>query len=69
LDDETFFRQYYKPQKPVVMKDLAKRWPAFDTLNWGFFKSIVAEQEVAYRSRMKIYYKRRPCAAFTVCNP
>jgi hypothetical protein len=53
LDDETFLRQYYAPKKPVVMKDLAKKWPAYNKWNWGFFKSLVGEQKVALYNNVK----------------
>jgi hypothetical protein len=53
LDDETFLKQYYAPKKPVVMKDLAKKWPAYNKWNWDFFKSLVGEQKVALYNNVK----------------
>ncbi|WP_204307733.1 cupin-like domain-containing protein, partial [Klebsiella pneumoniae] len=53
LEGEVFRKNYYEPKKPVVIKDLAKSWPAYQKWNWGYFKSIVGEHRVALYNNVK----------------
>ena len=48
-----FQQRYYKPMKPVVIKDLAKSWPAYEKWNWDYFKSIVGDKSVALYNNQK----------------
>ncbi|HEY8386964.1 MAG TPA: cupin-like domain-containing protein [Parasegetibacter sp.] len=53
IDPESFRTQYFEPMKPVVIKDLAKEWPAYGKWNWDFFKSIVGDKRVALYNNIK----------------
>ena len=34
IDPEVFKKEYYEPCLPVVIKNLAKDWPAYSKWNW-----------------------------------
>lgn len=53
ISPETFKRSYYEPQVPVIIKDLAKDWPAYTKWNWDYFKSIVGNKAVGIYNNTK----------------
>lgn len=53
LEEGIFKKNYYERKKPVVIKDLAKSWPAYQKWNWDYFKSLVGEQRVALYNNIK----------------
>jgi hypothetical protein len=46
IDPEDFKYNYYNPQKPVVIKNLATGWPASTKWNWNYFKELVGSKKV-----------------------
>jgi hypothetical protein len=50
---EDFKKNYYEPMKPLVIKDLAKQWPAYTKWNWDYFRSIVGDVEVGVYNNVK----------------
>jgi hypothetical protein len=48
-----FREQYYEPKKPLVIRDLAKSWPAYEKWNWDYFKKLVGDKEVALYNNIK----------------
>jgi Cupin-like domain len=48
-----FRNDYYLPQRPLVIKDLAKQWPAYTKWNWDYFKSLVGNQKVGIYNNVK----------------
>lgn len=48
-----FRKQYYLPQKPVVIRRLSHQWPAFRKWNWDYFKEIVGAIEVGVYNNVK----------------
>lgn len=48
-----FKKNYYKPRVPVVIKDLAKLWPAYTKWNWNYFKQIVGDKKVGIYNNVK----------------
>ena len=48
-----FKKNYYYPKKPLVIKDLAKSWPAYEKWNWDYFKQLVGDQEVGLYNNIK----------------
>lgn len=48
-----FKKNYYTPLKPVVIKNLAMQWPAYQKWNWDYFKSLVGNQKVALYNNIK----------------
>ncbi|AHF15583.1 cupin-like domain-containing protein [Niabella soli] len=53
ISPEDFKKKYYQQCKPVVIKDLARQWPAFTKWNWDYFINIVGEKEVGVYNNVK----------------
>lgn len=53
LAPEIFRKNYYDLKKPVVLKDLAKQWPAYRKWNWEYFKMLVGDKRVALYNNVK----------------
>lgn len=53
ISPEDFRRHYYFPKRPLVIKDLAKDWPAYQKWNWHHFKSLVGDKQVALYNNIK----------------
>ena len=53
IDPLVFHNQFYEPQKPVVLKNLAKKWPAYSKWNWNFFKELVGNKIVGIYNNIK----------------
>lgn len=53
IDAQAFRDEFYTPQKPVVLKNLAKEWPAYTKWNWDYFKQLVGNQKVALYNNVK----------------
>jgi hypothetical protein len=48
-----FKERYYNIQQPVVIKNMAKAWPAYHKWNWSYFKSLVGDKEVGIYNNTK----------------
>ncbi|MDG4950100.1 cupin-like domain-containing protein [Weeksellaceae bacterium KMM 9724] len=46
IDKQGFIENYYKPQKPVVIKNITKDWPAYAKWNLDYIKEIAGERIV-----------------------
>ncbi len=53
ISPEDFRKNYYTPLKPLVIKGLAKKWPAYSKWNWDFFKAVVGDVEVGVYNNVK----------------
>ncbi len=53
IDPQVFRDEFYLPQKPVVIKNLAKEWPAYTKWNWDYFKQLVGDQKVGLYNNVK----------------
>jgi len=53
IDPHVFRKQFYESQNPVVIKNLAKEWPAYDKWNWKYFKELVGNQRVGIYNNIK----------------
>ena len=53
ISPEAFRTNYYEPMKPLVIKDLAKQWPAYTKWNWDYFKEVVGNTEVGVYNNVK----------------
>src|SRR5215208_2001842 len=53
IDPQVFKAEFYAAQKPVVIKDLSKNWPAHTKWNWDYFRQLVGEQKVALYNNTK----------------
>jgi len=46
LSKEAFIRDYFRPQKPVVIERIADDWPAFEKWNLEYIKQVAGDKEV-----------------------
>jgi hypothetical protein len=53
ISAEDFKNNYYKPMKPVIIKNLAKEWPAYKKWSWDYFIDTVGEKEVGVYNNVK----------------
>lgn len=53
IEPHVFQKNFYEPHLPVVIKNLAKAWPAYTKWNWNYFKSLVGEQRVGIYNNVK----------------
>ncbi|HQV60767.1 MAG: cupin-like domain-containing protein [Chitinophagaceae bacterium] len=53
IDPEVFKKEYYEPCLPVVIKNLAKDWPAYSKWNWDYFKQLVGQKKVPLYNNVK----------------
>ena len=48
-----FKKHYYDTKRPLVIRDLAKSWPAYKKWNWEYFKKVVGNQKVGLYNNVK----------------
>lgn len=53
ISPEEFKQKYYLPLRPVIIKDLAKSWPAYTKWNWDYFKQVVGDKKVGIYNNVK----------------
>lgn len=53
ITPEDFQKNYYQAQKPVIITNLAKQWPAYEKWNWDFFQQVVGGIEVGVYNNIK----------------
>lgn len=53
ISPEEFRKNYYNTRTPLVIKDLAKSWPAYQKWNWDYFKEKVGQKEVGIYNNVK----------------
>ncbi len=53
IDPEIFKENYYTPMKPLVIKSIAKQWPAYNKWNWELFKESVGHVKVGVYNNVK----------------
>ncbi len=53
ISPQDFKKNYYFPQRPLVIRDLAKKWPAYNKWSWDYFKEIVGDQKVGLYNNIK----------------
>ncbi len=53
IEPEVFRKEYYEPALPVIIKNLAKDWPAYTKWNWDYFKQLVGHQKVPLYNNVK----------------
>ncbi len=46
ISKEDFIKHYYKPQKPVLIENLTKEWPAFKKWNLDYIQELSGDQIV-----------------------
>jgi hypothetical protein len=53
IQPEVFKTQYYNTRIPLVIKGLAKKWPAYEKWDWDYFKQMVGDKEVGIYNNIK----------------
>lgn len=53
LSPEDFKRKYFDTQTPVVIRHLAKQWPAYSKWSWDYFKQAVGDKKVGIYNNVK----------------
>jgi len=53
ITGEDFKGKYYDPQVPVVIRDLAKQWPAYTRWNWEYLKEVAGKERVGIYNNIK----------------
>lgn len=46
ISREDFLEKYLKPRKPVVIKNMARKWPAYQKWTMDYMKEVVGDVEV-----------------------
>ncbi len=46
ISKEDFYEKYLKPRKPVVIKNMARKWPAYQKWTLDYMKEMVGDVEV-----------------------
>lgn len=50
---EDFRKDYFEPNVPVVIKDLAKQWPAYRKWTWDYLKQVAGHKNVGIYNNVK----------------
>ncbi|MEP6513899.1 MAG: cupin-like domain-containing protein [Parafilimonas sp.] len=53
ISAEEFREKYFLPKVPVVIRNLAKEWPAYRKWNWEYFKKVVGDKKVGIYNNVK----------------
>lgn len=53
ITPEVFRKDFYALGSPVVIKNLAKEWPAYTKWNWDYFKQLVGDKKVPLYNNVK----------------
>lgn len=53
IKPQQFRNNYYDIKKPLIIKDIAKQWPAYNKWNWDYFKQIVGDVKVGLYNNIK----------------
>lgn len=53
ISPERFREEYYLPMRPLIIRDLAKQWPAYQKWNWSFLREAVGEKKVGLYNNVK----------------
>ena len=53
IEPDNFKNNYYLRQKPIVITELAKKWPAYKRWSWDYFKEIVGDKKVGLYNNVK----------------
>ncbi|MDG1714334.1 cupin-like domain-containing protein [Lacinutrix sp.] len=57
ITKEDFIKNYYKPQKPLVMERFITDWPAYKKWNLDYIKDIAGDKEVPLYDDRPVNYK------------
>ncbi|MGB5359755.1 MAG: cupin-like domain-containing protein [Eudoraea sp.] len=57
INREDFIKNYYKPQKPVVIENLITDWPAYSKWNFEYMKQVAGDITVPLYDDRPVDYK------------
>ena len=57
ITKKDFIKNYYKPQKPVVIENFIEDWPAYDKWNLDYIKEVAGDKEVPLYDDRPVDYK------------
>lgn len=52
-DQQTFRKEFYEKNLPVVIKNLSRNWPAYTKWNWDYFRELVGCKKVPIYNNTK----------------
>jgi len=53
ISGEDFKKNYYEPQVPLIIRNLAKDWPAYTKWNWEYLKQAAGNEKVGIYNNVK----------------
>src|ERR1700748_2580581 len=53
LDKATFRNNYLLPNKPVIIKNLSRDWPAYNLWTWQYIKGLVGDVKVGVYNNIR----------------
>lgn len=53
ISPEEFKLKYFDKQVPVVIRDLAKQWPAYNKWTWEYLKSVAGDKQIGIYNNVK----------------
>ncbi len=57
IKKEDFIKQYYKPQKPVVIEQFIEDWPAYSKWNLDYIKDVAGDKTVPLYDDRPVHHK------------
>ncbi len=59
IDKQTFLKDYFRPQKPVIIQNAIKEWPASNKWSLDYFKSIGGDMMVPLYDDRPVTHKNK----------
>ncbi len=53
ITPEEFIAKYYNKKIPVVMKGMAKNWPAYTKWNWDYLQKVAGDKKIGIYNNVK----------------
>lgn len=53
ISPEEFRRNYFDTKTPVIIKDMAKQWPAYEKWDWSYLKAAAGKTQVGIYNNVK----------------
>jgi hypothetical protein len=53
ISSEQFKKEYYNQNKPVVLRNLSKQWPAYTKWTWNYLKQVAGNKKVPIYNNVK----------------
>ncbi len=57
ITKEDFIKQYYRPQKPVVLESFIEDWPAYTKWNLNYMKDVAGDKIVPLYDNRPVHHK------------